>query len=357
MVFIIYIFTLSPSPYIINIGKLQNLFKNGVFIIVFLIIGMVLAAGTGYLIYFLIRNNRISEKTAAAEGYLKNNKNFQAIKAGKSAVEKDPKNAEAHYFLGKAYLADNREEQALREFRSVSRLGIEGKNIPETEFRTTIARLYMKYNESEEALKEYLLLIKIQPENAEYYYNAGVIFGGRNRSDLAEGYLNKAVSINPKEPKYQIELGIFLYQGKKLKEAAACLDSVLKLDSVNIKANFYRGKICKDAKDFAASLPYFEKASRDQEYKIRALVETGSSYMSLKMIDKAITELERAVKFGEDEAGQDSLYARYFLAMCYEKKNDLPLAMVQWEKIYAKKRNFRDVGEKLVQYQEYRTSV
>jgi tetratricopeptide (TPR) repeat protein len=319
-----------------------------------LAIGIILAVGIGFLIFYLVKQGIISGKTAAAANYLDKNKNLQAIKAGKAAVEKDPKNAEAHYYLGKALLADNREEQALREFKSVSRLGIEGKNIPEAEFRQTIAVLYVKYNEPEEALKEYLLLIKSQPENAEYHFLAGCIFSKRNRSDLANNYFNKAISLNPKEAKYYVELGIILYQEKKLKEAETTLDSALKLDSGNMKSLFYKGKVFKDGKDYAGALPFFEKASRDQEYKLRSLVESGSCYMSLKMIDRAIAELERAVKIIENDIETEGLYARYFLGMCYEKKQNYPKAVEQWEKIYSKKKNFRDVGEKLMGYQEYR---
>jgi len=315
-----------------------------------------LAVGIGFLLYYLIRGGIISGKTSAAAGHLSNNNNLQAIKAGKAAVEKDPKNAEAHYLLGKAFLADKRDEQAFREFKSVSRLGIEGKNIPETDFRQTIAKLYQKFNEPEEALKEYLLLIKIQPENAEYHYMAGSIFANRNRGDLAEGCFNKALSLNPKELKYYVELGVLLYSGKKMKDADVTLGTALKLDPNSTRANFYMGKIRKDTKNYAASLPFFEKASRDQEFKVRALVETGSCYMSLKMVDKAITELERAVTVSQNEAETDSLYARYFLAMCYEKKKEYQKAVEQWEKIYAQKKNFRDVGEKLIKYQEYRQS-
>ena len=319
-----------------------------------LAIGLIIAVGVGFLIFYLVKNGIISGKTAASASYLDNNKVLQAIKAGKIAVEKDPKNAEAHYYLGKALLADKREEQALREFKSVSRLGIEGKNIPETEFRKTIARLYQKYNESEEALKEYLLLIQKQPENAEFYFFAGMIFSSRNRSDLAKSHINKAISLNPKEPSYQTELGIILYNEKNLKEADLVLDAVLKLDPNNVKALFFRGKTYKDAKNYAGALPFLESASRDQEYKVRALVELGSCYMSLRMIDKAIAELDRAVKIIEEEGGQEGLYARYFLGMCFEKKQEFPKAVEQYEKIYAKKKNFRDVGERLVQYQEHR---
>ncbi|MCL2832025.1 MAG: tetratricopeptide repeat protein [Treponema sp.] len=316
----------------------------------------ILAAGVGFFLYYFLRGRMITGKTSAAASYLDKNKNLQAIRAGKAAIEKDPRNTEAHYLLGKAFLRDNREEQALREFKSVNRLGIEGKNIPETEFRQTIAGLYQKFNENEEALKEYLLLIKIQPENAEYHFQAGQIFAGRSRADLAEGYFSKAISFNSKEPKYFTELGVLLYHERKLKEADSAFRSVLKIEPNNPKANLYMGKIHKDTKDYAASLPYFEKACRDQDYKIRALVETGSCYMSLKMVDKAITELERAVAAGGSDAETDSLYARYFLALCYEKKKLYQQAVAQWEKIYAQKKNFRDVGEKLMRYQEYRQS-
>jgi tetratricopeptide (TPR) repeat protein len=313
-----------------------------------------LAVGVGFLAFYLIKTILLPRRAAAAEGYLNKNKNLQAIKAGKAAVEKDPKDAEAHYYLGKALLAENRAEQALREFKSVSRLGIEGRNIPETEFRQTIAALYLRFNEGEEALKEYLLLIKLQPENPEYYYGAGKIFSDRNRSDLAEQYLSKAASLNPREGRYHFSLGVALYQNKKIREANIALESALKADPSNGQVHFYMGKVHKDAKDYAGAVPSFEKAARDQEYRIRSLVELGSCYMSLKMPDKAIPELERAVNAIEDEAGADSLYARYFLAMCFEKKQEYAKAIAQWEKIYAQKKNFRDVGEKLTRYQQYR---
>jgi tetratricopeptide (TPR) repeat protein len=321
--------------------------------IIFLVVAIVLAVGIGFVIFHLVKSGVLAGKTAKTRNLVDNSKNLQAIKAGKAAVEKDPKSAEAHYYLGKALLADNRREQALRELKSVSRLGIEGKGIPETEFRQLIAPLYLEFKESEEALKEYLLLIKSQPEIAEYYYNAGTIFNNRNRGDLAESYLKKAISLNSKDPRFYIQLGILLYQGKK-PEAGAVLETAMTLDPNNAAAQYYKGKVLKDGKEYTASLPYFEKASRDQEFKTRALVESGGCYMSLKMIDKAILDLERAVKTTTRDDETDGLYARYFLGMCYEKKQDIPKAIAQWEKIYAKKKNFRDVGEKLMQYQEYR---
>ena len=313
-----------------------------------------LVVGIGFLSFFLIKNIIVPKRAAEAMKNLDRSKVLQTIRTAKAMLEKDSKNAEAHYLLGKAYLADKRNEQAYREYKSVSRLGLEGWNIPEAEFRETAAMLFVQFKEEEEALKEYVLLIKLHPENPEYYFRAGEIFSKRNKGDLASQYLRKAVSLNPREGRYRIELGMHYYHSKRIKDAGAEFEAALKIDPSDGQALLYLGKVFKDLKDFNGAIPHLEKASRDPIYKLRALVELGSCFMSLKMIDKAVPELERAVNNIEKEADPDSLYARYFLALCYEKKQEFEKAVAQWEKIYTQKKNFRDVGEKLTQYIEYR---
>ncbi|MCL2070402.1 MAG: tetratricopeptide repeat protein [Treponema sp.] len=317
---------------------------------------IVLAAGLAILVFFLVKNILLPKKAAAAAEFLNQNNVRKAIRTAKAALEADPQNAEAHYLLGKAYLADKREEQAFREYRSASRLGIQGKNIPETEFRETLARLYAQFREEEEALKEYVVLIKQHPERPEYYFQAGKLFSGRGKPDLAEQYLRKASTINPREIRYRYELGLFYHQCKRPKEAIMEFDAALKLNPVDGQILLSMGKAYKDTKDYAGALPFLEKASREQEFKLRSLVELGGCYMSLNMLDKAIGELERAVNVIEKEAEPDSLYARYFLAMCFEKTQEFVKAIAQWDKIYAQKKNFRDVGAKLTQYIDYRVS-
>jgi len=318
------------------------------------IIIIILLMGIAFLAAFLVKNVILPKRGAASLDQLDRNKLLKTIRAAKAVIEKDPKNAEAHYMLGKAYLADKREEQAFREYRSVSRLGIGGKNIPETEYRETIAALYAKFHEEEEALKEYILLIKLHPENPEYYFLAGKLFSNRNQGNLAEQYFRKAISLNHREGRYHLELGMLYYLSKRLKEAGGEFEASLKINPADAQSLLYMGKVYKETKDYTKAIPYLEKAAREPEHKLKALVELGGCYMSLKMLDKAIPELERAVNIIEDEAEPDSLYARYFLAMCYEKKCDFGRAVALWEKIYAKKKNFRDVGEKLTHYSEYR---
>ena len=318
------------------------------------VIIIILLAVIAFLLVYIIKKVMLSKRMNLDANLQDRSKLLATIRNLKEALEKDPQDAVSHYLLGKAFLADKRDEQAFREYRSASRLGIGGKDIPETEFRETLALLYTKFHEEEEALKEYILLIKAHRENPEYYFQAGKIFSNRNRADLTEQYLHKAVSLNPNSDRYHFELGLHYYQSKKPKEAGAEFEAVIKANPDHAQALIYTGKVFKEGKEYAKAIPFLEKAARSQEYKLRALVELGSCYMSLKMLERAIQELERAINCIENEAEPDSLYARYFLAMCFEKQEKYPKAIAQWDKIYAQKKNFRDVGEKLTQYIEYR---
>ncbi|MDR1178661.1 MAG: tetratricopeptide repeat protein [Spirochaetaceae bacterium] len=314
---------------------------------------IILVVGIGFLAMILIKSIAAPQRLETLEKLLKKGKTQSAIKAAKALLARDQRNAEIHYFLGKAYLAESKAELALLEFKAVNQIGVRGV-IPELEFRRQTAQLYYKFGQLEEALKEYLLLIKMEPVKGEYYYWAGRLFAERNRNDMAEKYLRKAGELNPRDGKVHYELGVMLYRDKKSPDARAELETAIKYQSDNAQAYFYLGKIQKDSKDYHGALASFEKAQRDAAFKVKALVERGGCYMSLNAVDKAIPELDRAVRAVTDEGSAEALYARYFLAMCYEKTRELDKAIVQWDKIYARKQNFRDVGAKLSQYQEYR---
>ncbi len=181
-----------------------------------LVIILILAVGVGFLAWFVIKSLITPTKIDGIGKLLKQGKTAAAIKLGKNLAMKNPRDAETHYLLGKAYLADKKPELALMEFKIVNQNALFGKTIPEAEFRKTIAQLYIKYNQPEEALKEYLLLVKLEPGNAEYYYNIGSLFEKRERSDQAFGYYQKAIEANPKHIKAHAALGLLLYRGKQI---------------------------------------------------------------------------------------------------------------------------------------------
>jgi tetratricopeptide (TPR) repeat protein len=318
-------------------------------------ISILLVSGIGFLAFILIKSLIAPKKAEMIASLLKQGKVQMAIKAARAIIAGDPRNIEAHYLLGQAYLADGKGELALMEFKTVNQIGTFNVSVPEIEFRKRMAQLFVRYQQPEEALKEYIMLVKLESNNADNFYWAGKLFAERNRGDMAVNYLRKAVELNPRHSQAHFELGLLLYRDKKPIEAKSELENALRLEPENAEAYYYLGKLQKESHDYVAALLSFEKAQRDQNMRVKALVERGGCYMSMNSFEKAVPELERAVKVANDDGSTESLYARYFLAMCYEKDRNLDKAIEQWEKIYQKKPSFRDVAEKLSHYQEFRT--
>jgi tetratricopeptide (TPR) repeat protein len=150
-------------------------------------------------------------------------------------------------------------------------------------------------------------------------------------------------------------LGVILYKTKHPLEARAEFELGLKFDPSNYDSYYYLGKLLKESNDYTGALLAFERAQKSPALKIKALVERGGTYMSQGSYENATIELERAIKLSKDDGSTETLYGRYFLSLCYEKLKNIDRAIEQWEKIYARKPQFRDVAEKLTQYQEYRT--
>lgn len=320
-----------------------------------IILIIILGTGIGVITFFVVRTVLNPRKISSLENHIKQGRPGAAAKMAKQILAKEPRNCDAHYLLGKAYHADNKPELALMEFKSVNQIGDFSSHCPEIEFRQTIAQLFVTFNQPEEALKEYLLLIKKDPEGADYYYQVGTLFEKRNNTEKSTQYYRKAMELDPKHSNAHFKLGTILYRQKKPVEAKQELEIALRFQPENHKAYYILGKILKDSHDYVAALHAFEKAQRDPEYKMKALVERGSCYIASGSLDRAVTELERAIAFSKNESNNETLFARYFLAHSYEKMRQLEKAVEQWEKIYAKKPSFKDVAEKLSHYSEVRT--
>ncbi len=320
----------------------------------FIILIIILGSVFGILTVFIVKSFIAPRKISSLYELLKKGRASQVIRATKQMVSKDPYNIDAHYLLGLAYLADGKEELALMELQRVNKLGEFTEFCREVPFRKEIARLYAKFGQLEEALKEYLLLIKAEPSNPEHYFHAGELFEQRGKGSKAVTFYMKAVELDRRFADAHYRLGVLLYRGKKPLEARAELEAAVKLQPENYSAYYYLGRLLKEEHDYAGALRMLEKAQRDQELKVKVLIERGTCYMSMNNFRRAIPEFERALKLIDDDGGNEVLYARYFLAYCYEKERELDKAIGQWEKIYSKKPTFKDVADKLTQYQDLR---
>ena len=317
-----------------------------------IILIFVLAAIVATLTFVIVKGVVSPKKLEAVPRLLKQGKTQQAIKLAKQLIAKDPKNYPAHYYLGKAYVKENKSELAVIEYKMVNENALFGSEINELNFRQEYAALLMKYNQQEEALKNFLLLTKLAPHNAENYYQIGCIYEQQNRYDLALGYMQKAAKYDKKHVKAHAEIGLMLYRTKQLTDAKREIDISLKLNPENYSSYYYLGKILKEGKDISGAIKAFEKAQRDSEIKQKAVIEHGSCYMIVGRYDNAIVDFERAIELDKNNNKAETLYARYFLGICYEKLRKIDKAIEQWEMIYRIRKDFRDVSSRLAEYKD-----
>ena len=277
-----------------------------------------------------------------------------AIQAAKRLLSRDPKNVDAHFLLGKAYMADEKPELALMELRAVNQIGHFDGYCTERAFRKIAAELYSRFNQVEEALKEYVLLAKLEPSEAGHLYRIGDLFERKANAKQAFVYFAKTLKLDGRHSMARYRLGVLYYRAKKLMESRDQLTAALKIDQENHHAHYYLGKVLKELGDSSSALRCFEKAQKLPDLRVRSLVERGGCYMKLQDYERGISELSRAVKLSDADGAPENLYARYFLAVCYEKRRMLDKAVEQWEAIAARKPGFRDVSQKLEEYQALR---
>ncbi len=320
-------------------------------IILIIILGVVI----GFTTFFLIKSILAPKRVARLATLVKQKKSSAAVRVGKQIVAREPRNGDAHYFLGLAYLQDNKPELALMELKTVNEIGNFDGMVPEITFRERIADLFARFNQPEEALKEYLLLIQKNQSNPDYYFKAGKLFEARGKGSRAVAYYKKALDYQPSHDEAHMRMGTLLYRAKRPAEAKGYLETAVRFQPDNYEAHFYLGKIHKENKEYRSALASFEKAAKAQEFKARALMERGACYIKLNDLGRAISELERAVKLAAEDPGSgEALYARFYLAAAYEQTRKIELAVEQWEQIYKQRPNFQNVAEKLSQYQDLR---
>ncbi|MBQ8680120.1 MAG: tetratricopeptide repeat protein [Treponema sp.] len=323
--------------------------------IVFAVI-LILVVLIGFLGVFVIKSLAAPKKIDSINRLIKQQKYSAAQKIAKSLIAKDPRDYHAHYYLGKAYLADRKNELALMEFKTVANNALFDAQLPEAEFRKQLSQLYLKFNQLDDALKEFLLLTKLEPTNAENFYNCGKIYEQQNNAENALGFYQKAIKFNKKHIKAWSGMGMILFRAKQFGEAKKAIDYALKLSPETFSTYYFLGKILKESKDYSGAVKAFEKACRDPEYKQRAMLERGSCYMMAGAIDNAQLEFEKAIKASKDEKSQETLYARYFLASCFEKNRKIDKAIEQWQLITKVNHSFRDVPTKLSEYKDLQSN-
>jgi tetratricopeptide (TPR) repeat protein len=315
-----------------------------------LVIGVVFL-GVLYIMQNLVGTHQLD----TIKQMLESGKYEQAISSLNNIMKKDDRNPLAHLYLAEAYYFYNNFEMAIVEYKQVMSSGRFSNTPTEKIVRKRLSDIYLKFGQLEEAQKEYVVLSKLEPHNAEYLYQIGNLFYQRGMKEPALAYLDKAFKSGKTSAELFFLMGKIYYEMSKTQEALGSFTNCVKLDPKNAEGHYYIAIILKAMNSFGKAVQELEVAeqTRDNNLKIKAIYQKGLCKLEVGELDGAKADFERALKYSSEE-NNTTIAIRYTLGMTYEKERRLVEAVEQWEKVAQLRPNFQDVQAKLAEYEDLR---
>ena len=206
------------------------------------------------------------------------NKDFQigkyqeAVIEFRNALQIDPRFAEAHYQLGRAYIALKNTNAAYRELRAAVDLNPPHKDadvelagllvnlhqIPEAQTMAEsvvkaepgnvrahmiLGEIYEVSRDAPNAILEMDKAIRLDPGKVEAYVALGAIYRAADRTTAAETIYGKAIEANPKSSLARIAMAQFYFSQRKTAEAQTQLETVCNLDPKGVSPRLLLAKV------------------------------------------------------------------------------------------------------------------
>lgn len=275
----------------------------------------------------------------------------EAISLLKKYIEKRPDDPVAHYYLGLAYFYLKNYNLAKSEFNQLFKFNLINYDIDETEVRYKLAEIYLNNKQTDEALKELLLIYQKKPDDIDTCLRIADLFKLKGKWDHALGFYQKALKIKNTNLNAIYSIGEILYNKKQFATAKKYLQAACKIAPNSPEANYFYGLTLKELGDLRSATIYLSKATEHPKLGLNANFNLGLIYYKLKSFENAIKYLKNAYALVPDKKSKSALNILYLLADAYQNFNKIEEAIDIWEKIYAVNKSFKDVVIKLSNYQ------
>ena len=199
-----------------------------------------------------------------------------AIKWLEKAVELDPSNTDAWYFLGRACYTKGLRDEAWKAFVKV--LDLDSHNV---KAKNNIGLILETDGKSEAALDAYRTAITWQENdlhpNAQPYVNLGNLLMEQGQIHEAVPALEKAVTLAPNDAYCHMILGAAYRQLGKTEQAQRELELATQLDPDNAKAHYQLGRLYKERHDLDRAQEEFKKTDDLKARAARPLSDPANS--------------------------------------------------------------------------------
>ena len=254
------------------------------------------------------------------------------------------KQSQLHYKLGLCHENKNNLVHAIIEYKTSLKKS-NGKD--EKEIRTSLANVLLKLDKKEEALAQYLILLKYEKIEPLTYLNIGKIYYETSNYSIALDYFKKLIEIDSRNKEGIMYLGFTYKQLDNFADAHVLLKQSLRYFPNDPKLRFTLAKVCRKRHEYQdAHLHLDIAASKSQKYRDRSIFESALCYLDSNDMNNAILELEKIVQL--DKGSKEIiLNSHYLLSSCYDKQKNKEKVINELATIVHIDPNFKDAKEKL----------
>lgn len=321
----------------------------------FLLLGVLFILGI--FAFYLLRHYLFPKRVGELEEMLKLGHVQPAIKKLQKLIEENPRDPYIHALLAQAYELSKDKLSAVMEYKQALKyleMGVTSKNIKEETVRRRVGKLYLRLKNNEEAKKEFLILTKLEPGNADNFYQVGLLFQKSGLLNKALPYFQNAITIDPSHAQAQYQLGQLQYHLGTISDAKASLLQAVRLETGNYPAHYYLGLCYKSLKEYDAAMKELNVAVRDENFRPQTYLARGQCFLESENFAKAQVEFSYALESATPNS-EIELNAHYCLGIINEKARDFYSAISHWERIMEVNPKYRDVSSKLRIYKDFRT--
>lgn len=228
-----------------------------------------------------------------AATYMQDNKYDQAVGSFKKALALDPQNATAYNYLGKIYLSQGKNSDAIKAYQQLVKLqsnpylADNSSNAPSlVDAHISLGNAYVQDKQYAASEKEYKAAAKLNPTNPLPDYTLGLQYANTDRLSEAEAQFLKVKTISPKDGNVYYALGMVYNKQGRYEDAAASLEKALTLKKSFPAANYELG-VAYDAlgrtEDAQNQLSILKNSDLVQAQNLQTLLnKPGMSYMDTK---------------------------------------------------------------------------
>jgi tetratricopeptide (TPR) repeat protein len=190
------------------------------------------------------------------------------------------------------------------EFVNIEYEGLKKIEVPVLKYRLFSNRGFTLFKEGklEEAIKQYLKSIELNPEFDKAHYNLGVALFNLKKYDQAIEHFKKVVNIDPGNAYAYHILGKALFFLNRSNEAIDPLRKSLEIDPGNAEAYFFLGNSLKELGRFDEAISNYQKALVINTLDPYIFLHYGETLILLNRFVEAAIQFEKALELDTNNA-------------------------------------------------------